>query len=303
VRRRASGGTGEGFGLRRRELREVAMALTFVPEYDFYRPLGHLAGGWRVEHQVFVPGSIARVAPPEFRHLALFPERFQRATEDQLQTNSCTANAVIALQEYLFQMQKGFWQDFSRPFTYWTGRSYRGMQNNDGGAIIGDVIQATGEFGICTDPIWQFDPALINTKPSEAAFRQAKRYKMVNPRRIPREAVLEVLSGGGDPDKARPVVGGFIVHQREFFGPTVLQTGEIVLPTSSSSYGGWHAMLIAGYSTDWIEGPNSWGSNWASQSVTGHAGWYRMDIGYLRSQQYSMDFCTGDLVEVPEGVQ
>lgn len=278
------------------------MGLTFVPEFDFARPLGFIAGGWRPDAKFHVPGSVASSAPTSFRHLSLFPERFQKATEDQRQTNSCTSNALVSFYEYMFRKQKGFWEDFSRPFPYYTGRSYRGMQHTDGGAIIGDVFQAAGEFGVPLDPVWQFDEALINTRPSELAYQQAKRYRLVNPRRIPREAVLEVISGGGDPEKAKPVVAGFIVHQDRFFGPQVRQNGEIWLPSPSSSYGGWHALLVAGYDTDWIEGPNSWGPTWASNSVCGRPGWYRMDMGYLKDPRYSMDFCTGDLVEVPEGV-
>lgn len=278
------------------------MGLTFTPEFDFYRPLGFLAGGWRPEAVFHVPGTVAKTSPTSFRHLVTFAERFQKVVEDQKQTNSCTANAMIGLMEYMFRMEKGFWEEFSRPFSYWTGRSYRGMQNQDSGAIIGDVLQAAGEFGVCLDPVWQFDEALINTRPNELAFRQAKRYRLVNPRRIPRQSVEEVLSGGGDPAKARPVVGGFIVHQDKFFGPQVRQTGEIFVPGPGSSFAGWHALLIAGYDSDTIEGPNSWGPGWASNSVCGHAGWYRMDKQYLLDPRFSMDFCTGDFVEVPEGV-
>jgi hypothetical protein len=278
------------------------VSLQFVPEYDFHRPLGFLAGGWEPRNEFHVAGSVATSVPPSFRHLTMFPDRFQKATEDQEQTNSCTGNALVSLHEYFFKKQKGFWEDFSRLFPYFNGRAYRGWQNQDGGAVIGDVFRAAAEFGICMNPVHQFDSRMVNQRPSQLAYQQAKRYRLVNARRIARESVLEVLSGGGDPEKAKPVVGGFIVHQDRFFGPKVRQTGEILLPSSSSSYAGWHALLIAGYDTDWLEGPNSWGSTWASNSVCGRPGWYRIDKGYLLDPRYSSDFCTGDFVEVPEGV-
>ena len=291
------------------------MPVTFVPEYEFSRPMGHIPSAVTPHDQFFAVGSFGG-APKRARLLEWFPYAFQKATEDQRQTSTCTGNAAVALQEFLDAVQQVDWAlgdltpekenevdwaNFSRLFPYYFARELRGWQNSDSGAVITDVFNVLGTKGNCLEPFWMFKESLLFTRPDAKAITQAARHLLINPRRVPREAVFEVLSGGGDPKKARPIVGGFQVYQHRFFAPDVTRTGWIDVPMKTTDYAGGHALLLGGYdigSEDWIEGPNSWGSNWASQSVTGHAGWYRMNAQYIRDPKLSDDFWTGDGLRV-----
>lgn len=293
------------------------MPLTFVPEYDFSRPMGFVQSSIRPHDEFFIAGSFGS-APKQARQLDWFPYAFQKATEDQRQTSSCTGNAAIALMEFLDSVkQAGFLLgelieeflakidrvNFSRLFPYYFAREKRGWQNSDGGAVISDIFEVLGKMGCPLEPYWMFKESLLFTRPDSRAIAQAARHLLVNPRRVPRESVFEVISGGGDHTKARPVVCGVQVYQHRFFAPDVQKTGWIDMPSKTSDYAGGHALLFTGYdigTEDWVEGPNSWGQNWASQSVVGRAGWFRMNAQYLRDPRMSDDFWTGDYVRVKE---
>lgn len=296
------------------------MPLTFVPEYEFSRPMGFVPSSRRPHDAEFAVGSLG-AAPRRCRLLELFPYAFQFATEDQRQTSTCTGNAVVELAEFLdaIEQAKGAdgiaigslkpdveaaldWTNFSRMFPYYFGREKRGWQTVDAGAVIADVFEAAGSKGICLEPWWMFKEANVNVRPDARAIAQAARHLLVNPRRVAREAVREVLSGGGDATKARPIVCGVQVYQHRFFSPEVQKTGWIDLPSKTTDYAGGHALLFAGYDDqeDWTEGPNSWGKGWAFQSVCGRPGWFRMHMQYLRDPKLSSDFWTGDYIRTKE---
>lgn len=275
------------------------MGLTFVPEYEFVRPTGFIPSLRNPDDKVFRAGLFGTV-PQRFRQLEEFPDFFQNSTEDQRQTSSCTWNAIAVLYEFLHAMQTGSWANFSRMFGYYHSRKKRGWQNSDSGAIISDCFEVAATKGTCLEAVWMFKESLLFTEPSVSAVNQAARHRLIKIERVASEDIYEVLSGNGDPSKARPVVGAFIVHQHRFFAPDVVKSGWIDMPSKTSDYAGWHAMAIAGFdkTEGWIEGPQSWGDDWASQSITGRKGWYRMNAAYLAEPKYSMDFWTAHELEM-----
>lgn len=275
------------------------MGLTFVPEYEFARPTGFMPGLRRPEDSLFVP-RVGAAYPRVYRQVVEHANHFQRKVEDQRQTSSCTWNALGVLKEYLHFKKKKEWADFSRLFGYYFSRARRGWENTDSGALISDCFEVAATMGSPLEPFWMFKENLLYVRPDARAVQQAKRNRLIGIKRVAREDIFNVLSGGGDPEKARPVVGGFIVYQHRFFASEVVRTGWIDAPARTTDYAGWHAMAITGYNVDedWIEGPQSWGEDWATQPVVGRTGWYRMSGQYLRSQNFSMDFWTAEDVEV-----
>ncbi len=181
--------------------------------------------------------------------------------EDQGQTSSCTANAIVGAMEYL-QIKSGkTGPDLSRLFVYYNARRLADQQAYDSGSLIHHVMAAVLAYGACDEQLWPFDPSNIPMMPPKEAFKDAEQHEGVQFARAPLGlSAMQAVAMG------LPVVFGCYIPQDYY--EAAMQGG--VMPEiqgQPQNPGGGHAMLIAGYDQakkHWIV-RNSWGAGYGDQ--------------------------------------
>lgn len=96
------------------------------------------------------------------------------AVEQQGQLGSCTANAIIGAFEFTQRKATGRAQDLSRLFVYYNARMMSGAERQDAGATIGHGMAALLAFGAPPEAEWPYDVSAMATRPTEAAYEQAR---------------------------------------------------------------------------------------------------------------------------------
>jgi len=162
--------------------------------------------------------------------------------EDQGQTNSCVANAIVGALE-LHQRKAGLpLTDLSRLFLYYNARSLAKNEDQDGGSFIHHGMAAVLAFGCCEERMWPFEAAMVRERPTDACFQNAAKYEAVQFARTRcGETAMGVLAQG------LPIAFGIVLPGECY--QVAAQSGIIpdpqTLPAQSAPSG--HAMLIVGY--------------------------------------------------------
>lgn len=175
------------------------------------------------------------------------PERvdlrqFCSPVENQGKTRSCVANAVVSALE-LHQIKAGMpLTDMSRLFVYYNSRALAGRQNVDGGTFVQHAMASLLALGCCEEKLWPFNPAMINTKPTQACYMNASSNQALQFARSPHgQGALSVLAEG------LPLV--FSLFAPVPYYVVAAKTGTMPRPdqiqTPPVPVG--HAMLIVGY--------------------------------------------------------
>ena len=182
--------------------------------------------------------------------------------EDQGQTNSCVANAIVGALE-LHQRKCGMPPvDLSRLFLYYNARSLSKKENDDCGTFIHHGMAAVLAYGVCEERMWPFEKAMVTTPPTDACFKNAGSYEAVQFARTPRgEPAMAALAQG------LPVAFGIVLPGECY--QVAKETGTVPNPETIQvqSAASGHAMLIVGYDLDekvyFVR--NSWGPGWARE--------------------------------------
>jgi C1A family cysteine protease len=217
------------------------------------------------------------------------------AVEDQGKLNSCTANAVISLVEYLIKESGTDELDMSRLFLYWTTRRLLGW-TGDAGAYIRTTIKAMALFGVPPESDWPYLAELLDRDPDAYLYAYAQNFKSLKYARLDESgmrgddtlaAVKMTIADGF------PIVFGFPVYRSiESMG------ADHIIPLPGASQDrlvGGHAVLAVGYD-DGIQCPNqdgtgaliirnSWGPAW------GDMGYGYLPYDYVRKEM-ALDFWT-----------
>lgn len=152
-----------------------------------------------------------------------------------------SANALASACEYILQRQTSRYMPVSRIFIYFNGR----------------VIQQ----GICREAIWPYKEYLLNQKPSELVYTEAKQY-IVNVSALPLNVNLikKSLVDGIH-------VAAVIKMKNGSHQSATSMNGYISMPSSDGTifnrvYA--YAVLIVGYDDDtkYFIVRNSWGKEW-----------------------------------------
>ena len=182
--------------------------------------------------------------------------------EDQGQTNSCVANAIVGALE-LHQRKAGMAPvDLSRLFLYYNARTLSKKEGDDCGTYIHHGMAAVLAYGVCEERMWPFEKAMVTTPPTDACFKNAGSYEAVQfARTKPGESTMAAVAQG------LPVAFGIVLPSECY--DVAKQTGTVPNPDTIqvNSAGSGHAMLIVGYDLDekvYIV-RNSWGSDWAKE--------------------------------------
>ncbi len=212
--------------------------------------------------------------------------------ENQLQTNSCVANAVVGALEF-HQKKAGLpLTDLSRLYVYYNARALAGAEMQDGGSLIHHGMAAVLAHGACEARMWPFQEAMVTTRPTEACYKDAMRNEAVQFARTPVGVpALTALSQG------LPVVFGMYAPSEYY--QIAAQTGVMPKPSEvvTTQPPSGHAMLIVGY--DMTEQTylvrNSWSAAWADQ------GYCRIPFETLEAWGPSDAFWTIGAIEQTSG--
>jgi len=179
--------------------------------------------------------------------------------EDQGQTNSCVANAIVGALE-LHQRKAGLpLTDLSRLFLYYNARSLAKAEEQDCGSFIHHGMAAVLAFGCCEERMWPFEKAMVTARPTDACFQNAGKYEAVQfARTRGGQNALGVLAQG------LPIAFGIVLPNEcyQAAAQSAIIPDPQTLPQQSPPSG--HAMLIVGY--DLAEKlyivRNSWGAGY-----------------------------------------
>lgn len=227
--------------------------------------------------------------PPDKRDLYLKVARFRRlprkvdlrwrcsAIENQGAIGSCSAQAFVAVMEYLDRKDDDNYVDLSRLFVYYNTREDK---KEDTGGYLRDGIKALAKYGACDERVWPYLPYKFATEPSEEAYEDGKKRRISEYRRIDKlKGVKQSLADGF------PVVFGFTVYQ-SFESEEVARTGIMTMPPLNDIPVGGHAVVAVGYDDDkqYLIVRNSWGPEWGDQ------GYFYMPYSYVDNEDLTADF-------------
>ncbi|CAF1448710.1 unnamed protein product [Adineta ricciae] len=186
--------------------------------------------------------------------------------EDQSDTNSCTANAMAGIYEYLNYRTTGRLEDVSRLFIYYNSRikDNEGDSNiTDEGTSIATTIEVVEEQGVCLESMWPYNIKKVNTKPHSQCYAAAAPY-----------GISEALELDINIDEMRSCLAQgfpFLVSLNLYNSFDKAGTnGVVTVPKSSEvarSSHGRHALVVAGYSdhSRAFIVRNSWGATWGDR--------------------------------------
>ena len=212
--------------------------------------------------------------------------------EDQRQTQSCVANAVVGSLELLQRKEGHSVQDLSRMFVYYNSRALHGYENKDAGTFVHTAMAAIMAYGICEERLWPFSEININVKPIDNCFRNAENYRGVEFAEIAKGTPLtHVLARG------IPVVMAVKLPREAYNAADA--TGIMALPEGgggSAHTHGNHSMTVVGYDlaakTYLVR--NSWGANWAK------GGYFQMPFAIFDERGFAgQSWAIGSLGKAP----
>lgn len=228
--------------------------MTYASSYDG-RPLD----GCRFQN---LPqgGPLLQAAPrsPEELPQRVDLRAYCTTVEDQGQTNSCVANAMVGAVELMHKKEGRPAVELSRMFVYYNSRAIEKREHLDEGTYIHHAMAALLAHGVCEERMWPFQRASVNTKPTEGCYTNAAHYEAVQIARTPGTAALLSLA------QELPVTFGIVLPNECY---DAARDGGMVpspdtLPMATPA--GGHAMLIVGYEMDkkhYIV-RNSWGAGY-----------------------------------------
>ena len=188
--------------------------------------------------------------------------------EDQLRTNSCTANAAAIALEIAYK-RAGIKIDFSRMYIYWFIRKL-GEINGDRGGYPRDIGKALSKYGICEEHEWEFINENLTAEPPALLIEKAAEHKVCEYSRVRAwtksglaENIKEHLANGipvlatmKDSNEFRSLLHGKTWREHEWF-PYVRK--------------GAHQVVFIGYddSVQRFLAANSWGPSWGDGGFFG----------------------------------
>jgi C1A family cysteine protease len=200
--------------------------------------------------------------------------------EDQGAIGSCTGCAISSAMELILKRERRL-LDLSRLFIYYQERLLEGSVLRDAGAYLRTGIKSCYTWGAPDERLWRYDPKLLFTRPSPAAYEDALKRRVAEYRRCPDFTTVKNALASGN-----PVVVGFLVYT-SFLSLVVAKTGVMPFPNvRKERILGGHAVCLVGYDDTRrvFIAKNSWGTNW------GDGGYFYMPYQVIENRQMSADF-------------
>jgi C1A family cysteine protease len=164
---------------------------------------------------------------------------------------------------------------------YLSARKLENTVQWDAGAMIRNAIKGAAKWGATTEDLWPYNPSNFRLTPGTDALEEAKKYRAVSYRRVPRNinCIHSALM------ERNLVVFGIMLYE-SFHDDKVVSTGMIKMPKSTEAPIGGHAVVGVGYDriSRTIICPNSWGTSW------GDEGYFYLPEAYVLNSDLSDDF-------------
>ena len=213
--------------------------------------------------------------------------------ENQGQTNSCVANAIVGAVELLQNKERRGAHDLSRLFLYYNARKLGGREDRDKGTWIHHGMAALLAHGVCEERMWPFQPVAVNQMPTQACFTNATHYEAIQFARTPGASAIMALA------QELPVAFGIVLPSECYKVASV--TGIVpppeILPITSPPSG--HAMLLVGYDLNekFFIARNSWGSGY------GNDGYILIPFDVMHKYAHPDQFWTIGAIERAPGLR
>ena len=194
--------------------------------------------------------------------------------QSQRDLGSCTAQAIVAVYEIMLRQQvPDKFQELSPLFLYYNSRREEGTLNEDAGAYLRSSMKALLDYGICPENDWPYNVDKFNIRPSDNAYRNAKKFKISQYKRLSNlNSILDSIS------KDHPVVAGIMVYSG--FDNITKENSTIPMPTDTDTEYGAHAIALVGYNLAErkLLAKNSFGASW------GLGGYFWIPFDYLEQE-------------------
>lgn len=240
------------------------------------------------------PGLVVSL-PPTINMIAQM-----QPIRDQGQRGTCVAHASCAVAEHFWRASQQV-IDLSRQFLYWDCKEHDGDPDAEGTWVAVAMARLQAD-GCCLEATW---PYVMNDIPGNesqdpppaGAVAAALAYKIPAFQQIAPTSVTDIKAALA---QGRCVAFSIPVFNSWYQNDEVTRTGEIINPLQGEPNVGGHAMCFVGYEDVRDNGVlgggkfylrNSWGAQWATQSVLGTPGYGTIPYSYIGancSEAYSI---------------
>lgn len=229
--------------------------------------------------------KVYSATPPTVMPAKIDLRQYASAIDDQGNLGSCTGNSIAGAIELIDRKINNKPLEISRLFIYYQERLMEGTVYYDAGAYIRDGIKACYTYGAPIESLWPYNENKWATRPSTAAYNDAKNRKVTGYAKCANFAAVKTALANGT-----PVVVGFDVYE-SFESNSVAANGMMPYPnTNTEQLLGGHAVCIVGYDDNMAGGRfivrNSWGTGW------GDRGYFYMPYRVIQTTSMSSDFWT-----------
>jgi len=242
------------------------------------RKNGHVKflNGWRCFEEFFeVPSYHPGKFSDEHLPAQVDLRKFMTTVEDQAQSGSCVANAIVGAYEY-FLNRIGRRLDFSRLFVYYNARLLQGGTIRDNGCSVESALRSVQKQGICYESTWDYKVMSngkvknVNIQPSADAYQEALALRR-NPEFCwakPEKVEMNLYHMKHCLAEGYPFIFGLKLF--DSFDGATRTGGRVPMPTYNQrtrKQHGNHGMLCVGYidKSKMFIVRNSWGSEWGDR--------------------------------------
>lgn len=194
--------------------------------------------------------------------------------QSQRDLGSCTAQAIVAVYEIMLMQQvPAAFQELSPLFLYYNSRLEEGTLNEDAGAYLRNSMKALQTYGICPESDWPYDTKKFDVRPDDNAYRNAKKFKISQYKRLPNlSSILDSINAD------HPVVAGIMVYSG--FDRITKENPILSVPLDTDTEYGAHAIALIGYNLTEkkILAKNSFGKSW------GLDGYFWIPFDYIEQE-------------------
>ncbi|MDR2773202.1 MAG: C1 family peptidase [Tannerella sp.] len=205
---------------------------------------------------------------------------------------SCAAHSVLSIFEYILKSNKAEKTDLSESFQYYNARVLGGGDDayKDEGSCIYYNIMSLGKYGICSEDVCPYDPAVLLTPdnpPGELAYEDAKSRRAEKSLNLNLNVddIKSALEDGYPVEFAAKLYDSF---GSSYKGIVSMPTKEEIDNAAKDNRNRGHAMVICGYDDDeqLFIVRNSWGDGFGDKGYCYFPYSYITDASLTRKLGY-----------------
>jgi hypothetical protein len=233
------------------------------------------------------PPGLAAQLPSRVSHIPEMPPITYQGDR-----GTCVAHAAAAIVERFWLLNQSS-TDVSMQYLYWDCKNHD--HNPDAkGTYVKTAMERLRNAGCCMKARWQYDGTVIHGNeshhpPPADALTEAPQYKIPYFNPVIAKSVVNLKAELAD---GKCIAFSIPAFREWLNNEETKDTGEILNPTPGADHAGGHAMCMVGYEDQptatalgggvfYIR--NSWGAQWAPNSVLGLAGYGTIPYSYINA--------------------